>query len=1206
MIRRFVVPIIRSFWVQVLFGGLVLSLVMWRFSPYVGSETFRPFDSVTGRVILLSVFWLLIFIFLLIRFLRKRRKGRRIETQIVNSVDPQKEENEAVAREVAEMRTKLRDALTKLRKTKAGRRSLNDLPWYVMIGPPGAGKTTAIVNSGLNFPLADEFGKTAIGGVGGTRNCDWWFTENAVMIDTAGRYTTQESDQSADNAGWLGFLNLIKKNRPRQPINGAIVAISLSDLSLTDEVTQKGHARAIRRRLQELRDKLEVRFPVYVLFTKADLIAGFTEFFDDLGKEEREQVWGFTLPLDTVTGDASPVAAFDTEFAALLAQLNAQSLEKMQSETDHHRRSLIAGFPSQVASLRAVAQSFLAEVFQDSKFEQRHMLRGVYFTSGTQEGTPIDRLMMTMARTFGIGRQAIGSGRGTGRSFFLTRLFEQVMFPESGLVAADDKVERRYRWAKRGAIAATILFAGVMGWLWISSFIVNQNLLTEVENDLQTYQSASAAIPGNPVGDTDLPGIVEALNTLRDVRVNPIPASINPELPDPMDPPSRYEWGLYQGEVLANQTGQAYRAALNQHLLPRLLLRLEEQIQGSMQEPELLYEALKVYLMLGLEGPMDTTIVRQWMELDWSFAYPGEDRAQLRADLLFHLDAMLSQPMVQVPLHGDLVAQAQGILSQLPLADRVYQGIINSPAALALEPWRLTDVGGPAVARVLVRSSGKPLNDGIDGIFTHKGFNEVFLEEAVGVATRVQNESWVMGESGDALQSEAALAALSTDVLNLYYNDFIARYDAMLGDVDIVPMESLSHAVEVTNVLSGPTSPIVSILNAVSEETKLTQQRTAGVEGTVEEVSDNATGLVIDETLDSVGLQTRMVIETLLARQSQAEGGGEPDPPGYYVEERFQWLHDLVVKPEGASSRLEELMVALQEVYNEMNRMSLRGGVNEAGTTGSEALLRFQESASRVEGPLQRWAQQITVGSSGIAADGTRAGINAAWQSQVLPFCTQVTEGRYPFDRLAAQEVGIPDFTKLFGPEGLINTFFNDNLASIVDTSTRPWSFKAVNNVDLGISPAVLQQFEYAAQIRDAFFASGAIGIQFQLLPYALGQGASAATLLIDGTNVTFTSDELTATPLPRAVTWPGDGTGARFGFSPSLDGVENAIARDTPWGWFRLLDAAEIRPTSTPDRVRMFFTTGGRNAVFDMQTSSVLNPFQLAALQEFACPSSF
>ena len=137
-----------------------------------------------------------------------------------------------LSEEIGELRGKFKDAMKELRKSKGGRRHLNDLPWYIMIGPPGAGKTTAIVNSGLQFPLADKLGKAAIGGVGGTRNCDWWFTNDAVLIDTAGRYTTQESDAEADNAAWLGFLGLLKKYRKRQPINGAIIAISLSDLSL--------------------------------------------------------------------------------------------------------------------------------------------------------------------------------------------------------------------------------------------------------------------------------------------------------------------------------------------------------------------------------------------------------------------------------------------------------------------------------------------------------------------------------------------------------------------------------------------------------------------------------------------------------------------------------------------------------------------------------------------------------------------------------------------------------------------------------------------------------------------------------------------------------------------------------------------------------------------------------------------------------------
>ena len=101
-----------------------------------------------------------------------------------------------------------------------------------------------------------------------------------------------------DGAGWLGFLRLLKQHRRRQPLNGVVVAISLSDLAALDEDERHAHARAIRRRVRELHDQLGVRVPIYAVFTKTDLIAGFVEFFDNLGKEEREQVWGMTFPLD--------------------------------------------------------------------------------------------------------------------------------------------------------------------------------------------------------------------------------------------------------------------------------------------------------------------------------------------------------------------------------------------------------------------------------------------------------------------------------------------------------------------------------------------------------------------------------------------------------------------------------------------------------------------------------------------------------------------------------------------------------------------------------------------------------------------------------------------------------------------------------------------------------------------------------------------
>lgn len=1185
---------IRSGITATLLMALAFSILIWFLGPYIGFGDSHPWDSAIARMITIAIIFLLALGVILLILLRRSKREKQMEEDIVDSIDDDSDdEDELVKAELGELKGKLKEALVALRKSKLGRKSLYELPWYVMIGPPGAGKTTAIINSGLNFPLIESTGKASVGGVGGTRNCDWWFTNDAVLIDTAGRYTTQDSEESEDNAGWQGFLKLLKKHRTRQPINGAVLAISLSDLSLQDAATQKSHAAAIRRRLHELREKLGVRFPVYVLFTKSDLIAGFSEFYDNLGKEEREQVWGFTLPVPKKTKtEQSPVAAFDEEFSLLLGQLNSQSLERMQQETDHQRRALISSFPSQVASVRATARNFLTEVFQDNRFEKRHLLRGIYFTSGTQEGTPIDRLMMGMARTFGIGRQAIGTGQGTGRSFFLTRLFESVMFPEAGLVSADDKVERRYRWTKRIAITAALAAGIGITTLWVRSYLGNSDLLAQAAESVEGYRSAASQIPGSPIEDSDLPSAVPALNILRGMPANP---SAGDERPDRV-----LTYGLYQGKVIGNQAAQSYRAALNEHLLPRLLLRLEDQMQANMNNPDFLYEALKIYLMLGQQGPMNQELIKEWMELDWSVAFQGNAREEMRGDLRNHLDTLLAAPMDEISLNGPLVEQIQGLLSGMPLAQRVYNSIVNSPRAKALPDWRLTDIGGPAVSRVIVRSSGKPLNEGVEGIFTYNGFNTVFLDEALGVAQRIQRESWVLGPRGESEQTETALVAMSRDVLDLYYTDYISRYDKVLGDIDIIPMESLSHAVEVTNVLSGPTSPLVNILTAISEETKLTEERAGGVSGEgLAEGAKEIGALELESTLSSRSL---LFLNALSAGVPQGEEAA-PKKPGTFVEERFSWLHELVDEIDGQPSQLSELMGRLTEVYQELNKLSFAGGVGAAAGEAT-AIVRFQELANRLSGPIQRWSTQISSGSSGITADGTRASINAKWQAQVLPFCTQALENRYPFNRSAKADVSMSDFARLFGPSGLIDGFFNENLREYVDTRARPWAWKRVNDTDLGISPAVLQQLQYAAEIRDAFFVAGdQPAIKFQITPEALDPKAQEVVLDIDGQEVTFAHS---SAPKPVAITWPGGVGSARIVLQPVVNNTSNAITRDGPWAWFRLLSAAEVRRTNVSDRNRVIFNVGGRIAIFQLQSGSVLNPFSLPALRKFSCPKSF
>jgi type VI secretion system protein ImpL len=324
------------------------------------------------------------------------------------------------------------------------------------------------------------------------------------------------------------------------------------------------------------------------------------------------------------------------------------------------------------------------------------------------------------------------------------------------------------------------------------------------------------------------------------------------------------------------------------------------------------------------------------------------------------------------------------------------------------------------------------------------------------------------------------------------------------------------------------------------------------------------------------------------------------------VEERFAWLHQMVARPENQPSQLDGLLLVLADVYRELAKIGFAGGVTNAPEDPEESpLFQLKLVTDQLPEAIQRWAAQIAAGAAGVTADGTRSGINASWQSTIQPVCAATLEGRYPFNRRAKEEVGIVDFTKMFATGGLLDSFFNENLAKNVDTSTKPWTFKKLNDVDLGISPAVLEQFMYAAEIRAAFFPAGPNPqVQFSVTPEALDDNATSVTLDIDGAVVKFNKSD--GQPAPTGVNWPGAAGFGRITLEPQDPAVENSIKKEGSWGWFRLLDTASVKNTDVSSRKRVIFNVGGRLALFNVQTQSTVNPFALAALTKFSCPKSF
>ena len=288
------------------------------------------------------------------------------------------------------LKEKMEDALRTLRDSKSGGAALYDLPWYLIIGPPGAGKTTALVNSGLQLSARRRRRPKAVAGIGGTRYCDWWFTDQALLIDTAGRYTTQDSDAKADKS-WLSFLDLLRRNRPRQPINGVHGRDLIADL-LT--LSARGSLGPRRRDPQAPRRTARAsahQLPRLCVFTKMDLIVGFAQYFADLDEAGGKSVWGATF--QTAEQDRNKtvqVGRFPTSSISWSSASSSACPSACRRSRTCARASPCSACRRSSAPIRKPIVEFLNRVFEPTRYQTTATLRGFYFTSGTQEGTPLD------------------------------------------------------------------------------------------------------------------------------------------------------------------------------------------------------------------------------------------------------------------------------------------------------------------------------------------------------------------------------------------------------------------------------------------------------------------------------------------------------------------------------------------------------------------------------------------------------------------------------------------------------------------------------------------------------------------------------------------------------------------------------------------------------------------------------------------------
>ncbi|WP_321799973.1 type VI secretion system membrane subunit TssM [Caballeronia sp. J97] len=1189
-------------------GLLLISGAIWIAGPLVSFAHTYPLESTTARFIAIGCVALLLVLRRIWAAWRARRTQAALSAGLCAAVESPRREGapqNAGEAEVATLGKRFDEALAVLRDaritasgrkpgwrdwvTLSGRQYLYQLPWYMFIGAPGAGKTTALVHSGLRFPLAERFGTDRIRGVGGTRNCDWWFTDDAVLIDTAGRYTTHESDRDTDQTAWQGFLALLKKTRPRQPINGVLLTLAVPDLLAATPASTDETASTLRARMRELTKAFGTRFPVYVLVTKTDLLSGFTEFFADMPKEERAQIFGFTFPFDPARPltDAEFRARIDDELDALEARLVARLPDRLNAESGLAQRAALMGFPQQFAALKPLLAEALRATFVHSKHEDMPLLRGVYFTSGTQEGTPIDRVLGSLARAFGIERGVQPPRPSSGRSFFLERLLTQVVFAEQGLAGSNLQWARRRHLWRLGAYAViAAVTAGVLA-LWGTSYLRNRTYVANVE---QTARAAKEAVAGTSAAGTQLVALLPLLSAVRHLASTP--------QVDAAHPPIAMQWGLWQGAKLdAGATG-AYERLLTDLFLPKLAARIEEQARSATPaNPGYAYEALKAYLMLNQPDHQDADALKAWILTDWDQSLPREVGNEERAALAGHLDALFARGVVHpnLPFDERLVAHLRGMLVASTLAQRVYGRVKQQGVGADYPEFTVARAGGPNASLVFTRSSGAPLTRGVPGLYSFDGYHKAFLKAVDETAAQLAaEEPWVLGirdQSGLPRGDPASMQRLTEDVRLLYLQDYARIWTEFLNDIRIVHADSLSQSAQIARILSAPDSPLAALSKAASRETTLG----AKPEGET---------TVVDRANDKIGAAREKLLKVIRG----------PDPtqiatvaPGAQLEsivdDRFTGLRALVTSPgAGQPAPITQTLAVINDVYTYLSATD-EALQQKAAPPPSDAPAKLRALAPRMPEPIRTALLDLGSQGAGQAQQARRVNLSADLKESISSFCDRAVSGRYPFNPNSGRDVLPEDFGTLFAPGGKFDDFFQKNLAPDVDVSAKPWAFKKSDSSASQISPAGLAQFERAATIRGVFFRGGgktpALTLQFK--PLDMDPTILSFTLDVDGQVLTYAHGPQIAT----AIQWPGTRGSQRVSLQltpPPTSGARNLVF-EGPWALFRMFDRLDVEPTEQPERFIVTFDVEGRKTRFEVTANSVENPFRLADLRAFSCP---
>ncbi len=1150
----------------------IASLGVYYLGPFLGL-------SLTFQIVIIALLLLTLPFAILINHFRKRRARRREAAAAAAPEEGQRPGQAPAApkRIYDELARGAEEAVQWLRSTRLGgaksKEAVYGLPWFVVAGPPASGKTSLLLGSGLDFHGLPSQRRAELKIVRPTNHCEWRITDAAVLLDTSGRYQTD----SPAREEWLALAELIKRYRSARPVDGLLVAVDAQRVLRSSEAEIEQLAKTLRARLDEMIQLVGVRFPVYLLFTHIDYLAGFRDFFSDSRSNGGSEVWGATIPLDK---SVNSHALFDVEFDQLYDSLARKRLLRLRAPAPANHQLNVFDFPLRFAEARAKLGLLVSALFRPNPFSESPLLRGFYFTANVKEGDGSTRPPVSEE---GTERPA----QAVGHAYFSNRFFNDVLLRDKDLAASFQALRKRPPRLRSFLLAGAMLVLFILTVGAVVSFFGNRILVADALERGARADEIRRADLGKDTTKKDPAAArveVEAVDALREtlVRLDDY---------DRTSPPLPLRFGFYSGDALNQSLRTIYFDSIAQRYFNPTVAGVERDLQAfasgasqrnagsltdaptTVSEEDILgrnYDLLKAYLMLADPQKVEPTFLASQLQDYWKKSSPPDMEivSQQQLDFLARQASKDDAPHIRV--NDRLVAEVRRKLAAYPPVNRFYKRVVTEINAKTT-PVNLDSVLEGRGRGVLAGTYTVP------GSFTIDGYRNYVRAAIDSAGEEISKDDWVMGTAASGAQTQ------STDISKLqgmYLREYTDQWRRFERGISVQQFRAKDDAVEALKALSSTESPMERVMAEVARNTNLSAKpESRGVWGWIK-------GLFSRNAGDESGGNTEVEKEfrPLFQFVSSGEAKKDSSPMSQYRAELRRVLDPLESASADQLSQTSKALltgrddIGLQKA--EQNVSKLLDGFKTAAATDTAALLKQPLSNLRA-----------------MLYGGGYEQIEKAWREQIYPKA-QAVESGFPFTDSGVSSV--TDLARFLNPtNGQFSMFFNERLATSFDDVDGRWKLK--ESGAFKFSDDFVKYLNDARRLRESLFANGgqqpevSYDVTLQPVPN------TDIVIEIDGTRV----ETRGTSPQSAKFIWPAraGSSGAKITvIAASGEPVEKSFPGE--WGLFKLFETGAHGQAGL-GQYTLSWDVGSVPVRAVLRPSSANNPFVRRVFTSLHAPQS-